>query len=168
MKGDIELTTKLVKQIDEDVKLYMDDKTGIAWLVDSKTGARYCPHPSIPSHTDLYSRWSGGGKERIKIGIAGLTYDVSVSTISNSYDQIAKDNCLCVCCRKEDSIMKLLKINELKTGKLYDMVNNPNANYLLYFVDNEGNLCYKDAVVKGEGKGDFNYNTVIKTDFYEV
>ncbi|WP_422661609.1 hypothetical protein ACK8P5_26160 (plasmid) [Paenibacillus sp. EC2-1] len=163
------MATKLVKQIDEDVKLYMDNKTGIAWIAGHKTSEIYAPHPCILSRTDLYNSWDGCGTERIKIGINDLTYDVAVTFKSNHpYDQIAKEHCLCIGCRKQDSIMKLLKINELQPGKMYDMINNPMANYLLYFVDDQGNLWRRDTVVKVEGMERLEYNEAIKADFYEV
>jgi hypothetical protein len=63
---------------------------------------------------------------------------------------------------------KLLKIHELESGKLYDMVNNPHPNYLLYFVDEEGFFYQRDTVVKTEGKSFLRYNDAIKMEFYEV
>lgn len=63
---------------------------------------------------------------------------------------------------------KLLKIHELEAGKLYDMVNNPFPDYLLYFVDNEGLFYQRDLVVKTEGKSSLKYNDSLRLEFYEV
>ena len=62
----------------------------------------------------------------------------------------------------------LLKIHELEPGKLYDMVNNPYPNHILYYVDEEGFYCHKDLIVKNQGKRMIQYNEAIQLRFYEV
>lgn len=63
---------------------------------------------------------------------------------------------------------KLLKINELEPGKLYDMVNNPFPNHLLYYVDEDGFYYQKDLIEKTQGKKAIRYNEAIQLRFYEV
>lgn len=60
-----------------------------------------------------------------------------------------------------------LKINELEVGVVYDIVNNPFPNHIYYFIDEEGNLCNIDDIVKCIGKvGNYkSYNEVIKMNF---
>lgn len=62
----------------------------------------------------------------------------------------------------------LLKIHELKPGKLYDMVNNPFPDHILYYIDEEGNYCHKDLIVKTQGKRHVAYNDALKLRFFEV
>lgn len=63
---------------------------------------------------------------------------------------------------------QLLKIQELEVGKMYDMVDNPHPNYLLYFVDDEGALYQYDTVVKCDGKSLIRYNQALGLRFYEA
>jgi hypothetical protein len=63
---------------------------------------------------------------------------------------------------------KLLKVYELEAGKIYDMVNNPYPDHILYYVDEEGGFCQKDLIVVTQGKRSVRYNEVIKHRFYEV
>lgn len=63
---------------------------------------------------------------------------------------------------------KLLKINELEPGKLYDMVNNPFPNHLLYYVDEDGFYYQKDLIEKTQGKSMIRYNEAMRLRFYEV
>lgn len=63
---------------------------------------------------------------------------------------------------------KLLTIQALEKGKMYDMVDNPHPNYLLYFVDEEGALHHYDTVMKCDGKSSITYNKMLKTRFYEA
>jgi hypothetical protein len=62
----------------------------------------------------------------------------------------------------------LLKIHELESGKLYDMVDNPYPNHILYYVDEEGCYCHKDLIVKTQGRRMLQYNEALKLRFYEV
>lgn len=61
----------------------------------------------------------------------------------------------------------LLKIQDLKPGIKYDMINNPHPNYLLYFVNEEGKLFSYDTVVKVEGVSSMTYNDVIHAKFFD-
>lgn len=63
---------------------------------------------------------------------------------------------------------KLLKISELEVGKMYDMVDNPHPNYLLYFVNEEGLFCSYDTVVRVKGISSITYNKSLTTRLYEV
>lgn len=63
---------------------------------------------------------------------------------------------------------KIFKINELEPGKLYDMVNNPYPDHILYFVDDEGFFWNKDLIVKTQSKSIDRYNDTINLEFYEV
>ena len=61
-----------------------------------------------------------------------------------------------------------LKIHELVIGKIYDIVDNPFPNHILYFVDNEGFLYVKDTIVKCEHLALHDYNKVLKMVFIEA
>lgn len=62
---------------------------------------------------------------------------------------------------------KLLSIKELIPNKMYDMIDNPYPNYLLYYVDDKGQLCSYDTVVKVKGISSMSYNEVICCEFYD-
>jgi len=63
---------------------------------------------------------------------------------------------------------KQLKINNLKVGVLYDILDNPFPNHIYYFVDNEGFLYVKDIIVNCNHLEHKNYNDVIKMVFIEI
>lgn len=63
---------------------------------------------------------------------------------------------------------KILKIHELEPGKLYDMIDNPYPDHILYYVDEDGNYCHKDLIVKTQGKRMIQYNEAIKKQFYQI
>jgi hypothetical protein len=67
-----------------------------------------------------------------------------------------------------DFDIELLKIQELQLGRMYDMVDNPHPDYLLYYVDEEGLFCKKDTVMNVKGRCSRSYNEMLETRFYEV
>lgn len=91
------MTKALIKVIRPHVKLYRDQKTGIAWVEDGTTGTGHSCHPNIHSSGSVRGMkakgyWDKGGKT---VRSHGWTYNIDKISMSGELDEIAADNCNC-------------------------------------------------------------------------
>lgn len=91
---------KHIKQIEEYIDLYIDNKTGIVWVENGSTGNRHSAHPNIDASGSIKGMKSRGywGKDDITVTSNGFIYNISKMVITDEYDQIAKDHCKCSGC----------------------------------------------------------------------
>ena len=92
---------KLIRKINENVTLYRDDRTGIAWIQDGTTGLIYSVHPNIDSTGSVRGMKDRGfwGKKDKTVRCGGYIYNISKFCYDeNTYDKIVADECRCECC----------------------------------------------------------------------
>lgn len=92
---------RLIKTINENIKVYRDDKTGIAWIENGVTGNIHSCHPNIDATGSVSGMKKLGywGKKDIIIKTNGFQYNISKKYISDELDEIAEKYCQCECCR---------------------------------------------------------------------
>lgn len=85
-----------LQQIKDNVILYRDTNTGIAWVEDGSTGCGHSCHPNINASGSVRGMrrrgWSKG--ERV-VRSHGFKYNIDRVIVSDEYDEIARQNCLC-------------------------------------------------------------------------
>jgi len=91
------MAKELIKQIDEFTNLYRDTKSGIAWVTNGRTGGCHSAHPNIDA--------SGSARGMKNLGYwkynalvkrsHGTIYNVSVCSIHDELDEIARQHCDC-------------------------------------------------------------------------
>jgi hypothetical protein len=87
----------LIREISRHVKLYRDDKTGIAWVEDGRTGLGHSCHPNISATGSLRGMKSLGywAKEAKCVRSHGFIYNTSVYVVEDALDQVAGAACQC-------------------------------------------------------------------------
>ena len=92
---------KLIKTINENIEVYRDDKTGIAWVEDGTTGSFHSCHPNIDvtgSAAGMKKLGYWGKRDRV-VKTNGFKYNVSKKCVNDDLDKIAEKYCQCECCR---------------------------------------------------------------------
>jgi hypothetical protein len=93
---------KLIKSINEYADLYIDDKTGIAWIEDDSTGMGHSVHPNIDitgSVRGMKDRGYWGREDKI-VRSHGWQYNISKFVCSSELDEIVAKHCECEECKK--------------------------------------------------------------------
>jgi hypothetical protein len=92
---------RLVKEIKEYVELYIDDKTGIAWIENGSTGNTHSCHPNISVSGSVVGMKKQGywGKDDVVVRLNGYRYNTSKYSVSDELDRIAGEYCQCEQCR---------------------------------------------------------------------
>ncbi len=96
-------TKTFIKEIKPYIELHRDEKTGIAWVDNGSTGNEHSAHPSIDVTGSVRGMKKMGywQEDDITVRCHGAIYNVSKMIISDEYDQIAKDHCRCIGCRRK-------------------------------------------------------------------
>ena len=87
----------LLEEIDAHTRLYMDRKTGIAWVEDARAGVGHSVHPNISgtgSSAGMRRRGFWKKDDRI-VRSHGFLYNIDVCQASDELDQIAGRACRC-------------------------------------------------------------------------
>lgn len=90
----------LIKKIDDITTLYRDNKTGIAWVENGHTGSCHSAHPNIDG-TGSVIGMKNLGYWRYNALIKrshGTIYNISVCSVHDSLDEIARQHCQCGGC----------------------------------------------------------------------
>ncbi len=88
---------QFIRQIEEHVNLYRDDKTGIAWIEDGRTGLGTSVHANIDSSgsvSGMKALGYWGGKDRT-VRSHGWIYNIDsfVCDKKNELEMIVADEC---------------------------------------------------------------------------
>lgn len=93
---------QFIRKIDEYINLYRDDKTGIAWIEDGRTGLEISVHGNIDSSgsvSGMKTLGYWGKKDRI-VRSHGWIYNIDsfVCDKGNKLEMIVADECRCQGC----------------------------------------------------------------------
>lgn len=93
---------KMIKKIEENVILYRDDKNGIAWIEDGRTGNGISVHSNISSTGSVVGMKNAGywGKKDRTIRSHGWIYNIDsfVCDKRDELEMIVADECRCQGC----------------------------------------------------------------------
>lgn len=94
----------MAKKLVKEIRVYRDDKTGIAW-VENGSGLRYSCHPNIDVSGSVEGMKSLGywGKDDIVVRSHGFQYNISRLAVDegNEFEMLAAQECMCqVCIRR--------------------------------------------------------------------
>lgn len=84
-------------KINDHATLFINDRTGIAWIEDRRTGSGYSAHPNIDASGSVRGMKNLGywGEKDRCVKCCGFIYNIDKLVITHEYDQIAADNCKC-------------------------------------------------------------------------
>ena len=91
---------RFIKDVKPYCPLFIDDKTGIAWIENGSTGTGHSVHPNI----DITGSVSGmkklgyWDKSDIVVRSHGYHYNISKFVCSDELDKIVADYCRCESC----------------------------------------------------------------------
>lgn len=93
---------QFIRNIEEHVNLYRDDKSGIAWIEDGRTGLGISVHANIDSSgsvSGMKARGYWGEKDRA-VRSHGWVYNIDsfVCDKDNELEMIVADECRCQGC----------------------------------------------------------------------
>lgn len=88
---------QLIKEIKTCVDLYMDTKTGIAWIENGNTGSRHSCHPNIDKTGSVAGMKKLGywNKEDKTVKSHGFIYNIDNLVIGDELDEIVRHHCQC-------------------------------------------------------------------------
>lgn len=91
---------RLIRQIDDNKSLYIDDNNGIAWIVDGSTGNGHSAHANIHSSGSVagMKRCGYWRKTDRTVRSHGWIYNIDTLVVSDDLDRIAAENCRCIAC----------------------------------------------------------------------
>jgi hypothetical protein len=91
------MAKKLIKEIECNVNLYINPKTGIAWVEDGSTGMIHSAHANIDSTGSIKGMKNLGywGKKDRCIRSNGWIYNIDTIYARTEYEHIAKEYCQC-------------------------------------------------------------------------
>lgn len=102
MKRMVDYMKRFVKRIEDCVNLYRDDKTGIAWIEDGRTGLGISVHSNIDSSGSVTGIKTLGywGKKDKTVRSHGWIYNIDsfVCDKDNELEMIVADECKCQGC----------------------------------------------------------------------
>ena len=89
-----------LKTIREYVELYRDDRTGIAWIEDGKTGNGHSAHPNIDRTGSVRGMKARGywRQDDRCIRAGGAIYNVDRLVVTDDLDKVVAEHCRCVGC----------------------------------------------------------------------
>lgn len=89
----------LLQQVDPYVRLYRDDRTGIAWVENGHTGLRHSAHPNIDASGSVRGMKSLGywARDAKTVRSHGFIYNISqlAYNADDPLDMLALQNCRC-------------------------------------------------------------------------
>lgn len=95
---------QFIREIEENVNLYRDDKSGIAWIEDERTGLGISVHANIHSSGSVTGMKNLGcwGKKDRTARSHGFIYNIDsfVCDKENELEMVVADECRCQGCIK--------------------------------------------------------------------
>lgn len=93
---------KLIKEVKPYCNLYIDEKTGIAWIENGSTGMGHSVHPNIDISGSVRGMKERGywNKEDKIVRSHGWQYNISKFVCSDELDEIVAEYCQCEECKK--------------------------------------------------------------------
>jgi len=91
---------RFIKEVKPSCDLYIDDKTGIAWIEDGSTGMGHSVHPNIDitgSVRGMKERGYWDKTDKI-VRSHGWQYNISKFVCSSELDEIVAEHCECEEC----------------------------------------------------------------------
>lgn len=93
-----------IREIEEHVVLYRDDKNGIAWIEDGRTGLGISVHPNISVTGSVRGMRKTGlwGKSDRFVRSHGWIYNIDrlAYNTKDPLENIVAENCMCKACRE--------------------------------------------------------------------
>lgn len=93
---------QFIKEIEENVNLYRDDKSGVAWIEDGRTGLGISVHANIHSSGSVTGMKNLGywGKKDRTVRSHGFIYNIDsfVCDKENELEMIVAGKCRCQGC----------------------------------------------------------------------
>lgn len=88
---------RLISTISEYVKVYRDNRTGIAWVENGSTGLSHSCHPNISATGSVRGMKSLGywDNDDETVRSHGFIYNISRFTVEDDLDRIAALACRC-------------------------------------------------------------------------
>lgn len=87
----------LLKEIDSNIELYRDSRTGVAWVENGRTGNQHSCHPNIDATGSVKGMKNLGywNKEDRTIKTRGTIYNIDKLVVTDQLDELAKQYCKC-------------------------------------------------------------------------
>ena len=99
-----------IREINKHVNLYRDDKTGIAWIADGRTGSGISIHPNISASGSVAGMKSKGywSKNDRIVRSHGFIYNIDRLAFNkyNDLERIVTNECMCKACQERRGITK--------------------------------------------------------------
>ncbi len=94
---------KFIKEVNQNAKLYRDDKTGIAWIEDGSTGMSHSIHPNIDSSGSVRGMKNLGywDKQDKIVKSHGFKFNISKVVVTDELDKIVSMYCQCETCQNK-------------------------------------------------------------------
>lgn len=99
---------QIIREIEENVTLCRDDKSGLAWIEDGKTGNKVSVHANIDNSGSVSGMkklgyWKNNAKT---VKSCGFIYNIDtfVCNENDKLEKIVAEECLCDGCRERKSI----------------------------------------------------------------
>lgn len=104
-----------IKDVDKYVHLYRDDNTGVAWVVDGRSGCVHSVHPNIHYTGSIRGMKRQGIWKHSDVVVKAWVYKYNISVLAydkdDLYDVVAFNECQCRMCLKR-------KYNQMLAGNL--------------------------------------------------
>lgn len=86
-----------VRTIEEHVELHFDERTGLAWVEDGRTGTGHSAHPNIDASGSVRGMKKLGhwGKDDVCVRSHGFVHNTSRLVVTSEFDEIARQHCRC-------------------------------------------------------------------------
>ena len=96
------MNKRFIKEVKPYCDLYIDDKTGIAWIENWSEGMEHSVHPNIDITGSVRGMKERGfwNKDDKIVRSHGWQYNISKFVASDELDQIVVDYCQCEECKK--------------------------------------------------------------------
>lgn len=93
---------RFIREVKPYCNLFIDDKTGIAWIENGSTGMVHSVHPNIDDSGSVKGMKQQGywNKDDKTVRSHGFIYNISKFVASDELDEIVADECQCEECRK--------------------------------------------------------------------
>ena len=94
------MAKQFIREIKPYVKLYRDDRTGIAWIEDGSTGCGHSVHANIDASGSVRGMKHLGywRKTDRVVRIHGFAYNIDTYVVNGELDEIAAEECRCWAC----------------------------------------------------------------------
>lgn len=94
------MARQFIREIEQSVNFYRDDRTGIAWIEDGRTGLGHSVHANISTTGSVRGMKEQGywkKKDRV-VRSHGWAYNIDTLVIDGELDKIVAAECRCQAC----------------------------------------------------------------------